>query len=145
MTNFMLSFTVFIEPSPTQQGALRILKYKAGRMFVGKMSSSKASKWKKAFVEQVRKHAPEQPLDCPIEIEIGFEYAFLKKHKDEDMDGIIAKTTRPDLDNLEKMVLDGLVEAGIMKDDSLVCSKRSHKLFSSAGPRITIDISRCTW
>jgi Holliday junction resolvase RusA-like endonuclease len=145
MTNFMLSFVVFIEPSPTQQGALRILKNKAGRMFVGKMSSSKASKWKREFIAKVRQHAPAVPLDCPLEIEIGFEYPFLKKHKDDDLDGIIAKTTRPDLDNLEKMVLDGLVEAGVMKDDALVCSKRSHKLFSSEGPRITIDISLCTW
>lgn len=141
----MLSFTIYIEPSPTQQGSLRILKNKAGRMFVGKMSSSKASKWKKEFVSKAKVHAPAQPYDFAIEIEIGFEYPFLKKHKDEDLDGIIAKTTRPDLDNLEKMVLDGLVEAGILKDDALVCTKRSHKFFSNAGPRITIDISRCTW
>jgi len=139
----MKRITVYIEPSPTQQSALRILKNKAGKMFVGKMSSSKASKWKKEFIAKVMKDRPDKPYDFPLYVEITFEYPFLKKHKGE-VD-ILPKTTRPDLDNLEKMVLDGLVEAGYMVDDSLVCSKHTHKLFSVAGPRILIDITRCSW
>jgi Holliday junction resolvase RusA-like endonuclease len=140
----MKSITVYIEPSPTQQSALRILKNKAGKMFVGKMASSKASKWKKEFIAKILKDRPEKPYDFPLEVEIGFEYRFLKKH-DHSLNEIIPKTTRPDLDNLEKMVLDSLVEAGYMTDDSLVCSKKSYKLFSPSGPRIVIDISRCPW
>jgi Holliday junction resolvase RusA-like endonuclease len=139
----MKNITVYIEPSPTQQSALRILKNKAGKMFVGKMSSSKASKWKKEFIAKVLKDRPDKPYDFPLYVEITFEYPFLKKHKGE-VD-VLPKTTRPDLDNLEKMVLDGLVEAGYMVDDSLVCSKHTHKLFSVSGPRILIDISRCSW
>ena len=139
----MKRITVYIEPSPTQQSALRILKNKAGKMFVGKMSSSKASKWKKEFIAKVLNDRPDKPYDFPLYVEITFEYPFLKKHKGET--DVLPKTTRPDLDNLEKMVLDGLVEAGYMVDDSLVCSKHTHKLFSVAGPRILIDITRCSW
>lgn len=139
----MKNIIVYIEPSPTQQSALRILKNKAGKMFVGKMASSKASKWKKEFIEKVSKHKPDKPYDFPLCVEITFEYPFLKKHKGET--DVLPKTTRPDLDNLEKMVLDGLVDAGFMVDDSLVCTKQSHKLFSTTGPRISIDISRCSW
>ena len=112
-------------------------------MFVGKMASSKASMWKKEFIAKILKDRPSKPYDFPLYVEITFEYPFLKKHKGE-VD-VLPKTTRPDLDNLEKMVLDGLVEAGYMVDDSLVCSKHTHKLFSVAGPRILIDITRCSW
>lgn len=139
----MKRITVYIEPSPTHQSALRILKNKAGKMFVGKMSSSKASRWKKEFIAKVLKDRPDKPYNFPLYVEITFEYPFLKKHKGE-VD-ILPKTTRPDLDNLEKMVLDGLVDAGYMVDDSLVCSKHTHKLFSVSGPRILIDITRCSW
>lgn len=140
----MKSFRIFIESSPTQQSALRILKSKSGKMFVGKMSNSKATKWKKEFIAKCLSHRPEKPYDFPLEVTIGFEYDYLKKHSASERKQILPKETRPDLDNLEKMVLDALVEAGFMVDDSLVAIKHSHKLFTGC-PSITIDMARFTW
>lgn len=140
----MKSFKVFIRQAPTQQGSLRILKNKAGKMFVGKMSNSKASQWKRDFIAMISQYKPSVPYDFPLEITIGFEYDYLKKHTAIERKQILPKNTRPDLDNLEKMVLDALVEAGFMTDDSLVAIKHSHKIFTGCNC-ISIDMSRFTW
>lgn len=140
----MKNFKIFISPAPTHQGSLRILKNKAGRMFVGKMSNSKATHWMKEFIAQASKHKPSEPYNFPLEVTIGFEYDYLKKHKASDRKQILPKETRPDLDNLEKMVLDSLVKAGFMVDDSLVAIKHSHKIYTGCNC-ISIDISRFSW
>lgn len=40
---------------------------------------------------------------------------------------------RPDKDNVEKLVMDALVKAGILKDDSLVCDGALRKLWAQRG------------
>jgi Holliday junction resolvase RusA-like endonuclease len=45
---------------------------------------------------------------------------------------------RPDKDNLEKAVLDCLVKAGVLKDDSLVCDGSFRKIWAERG---ALDVS----
>jgi len=113
-------------------------------MFVGKMSNSKATHWKREFIALASKHKPASPYDFALEVTIGFEYDYLKKHTASERKQILPKETRPDLDNLEKMVLDALVEAGFMVDDSLVAIKHSHKIYTGCSC-ISVDISRFSW
>jgi len=49
-------------------------------------------------------------------------------------------TKRPDLDNIEKAVTDGIAVA-LMDDDSLVCSKRSRKIISKFGDEEGISVT----
>lgn len=140
----MISFTIIIDPSPTHQSALRVLKNKQGKMFVGKMANSKATQWKKEFMYKANAHKPAKPLDCPLEVTINFKYPYLQKHTKADKMCPLPKTTRPDLDNLEKMVLDSLAECGFMTDDSLVVKKHSSKMFSDCSS-ISIDIKPFVW
>lgn len=140
----MINFTIKIDPSPTHQSALRVLKNKQGKMFVGKMANSKATKWKQEFMYKANAHKPAKPLDCPIEITIDFTYPYLKKHTKAEKARTFPKTTRPDLDNLEKMVLDSLTQCGFMVDDSLVVKKHSSKMFSDSS-FIAIDIKPYLW
>ena len=49
------------------------------------------------------------------------------------------KTTRPDTDNLIKMLKDCMTKAGFWKDDALVCSEITEKFFGSI-PGIYVGI-----
>jgi Holliday junction resolvase RusA-like endonuclease len=140
----MINFTIIIDPSPTHQSALRVLKNKQGKMFIGKMGNSKATKWKQEFMYKAKAYKPDKPFDCPLEVTINFQYAYLKKHTKSEKGSLLFKTTRPDLDNLEKMVLDSLTECGFMVDDSLVVVKKSSKTFWNFS-QISIDIKPLVW
>jgi len=123
-----------IKPPPTHQAALRILKSKTGKMFVGKMAKSSAKKWSNMFTLLARAAwRGESPLDSPLAVDIVFVYPNLKSSKTE----YSRKTTRPDLDNLAKSVLDSLTDAGWWKDDSLVCDLRLLKIH---GPEPSVQV-----
>ena len=124
-----------IEPPPTHQAALRILKSKAtGKMFVGKMAKSSAKKWSNAFTLLAKGAWRGKPaVEGPLGVEIIFVYPNLKSSKTE----YSRKVTRPDLDNLAKSVLDALTEAGWWKDDSQVCDLRLLKIH---GPEASVQV-----
>jgi len=50
-------------------------------------------------------------------------------------DGPLIDLRKPDIDNLEKSFLDGLVAAGVMTDDSLVFDLRGVKFMHEPGGR----------
>ncbi len=45
---------------------------------------------------------------------------------------------RPDLDNVEKSVLDGLVAGGVLKDDALIVDKVSRKRYAAGIPMVRV-------
>ncbi len=51
----------------------------------------------------------------PLQVSIAFCYKRPKGQKSD------FKTSRPDLDNLSKPVLDALTDAGVITDDAIVC------------------------
>jgi Holliday junction resolvase RusA-like endonuclease len=57
--------------------------------------------------------------------------------------GRVWKWTKPDIDNLEKMLLDSMVKAGILQDDNLVVETHSGKYYGALGeaPHIQYTIS----
>jgi Holliday junction resolvase RusA-like endonuclease len=90
----------------------------------GRYSISPTHKMKK-YIENIRKYIklnyPDiEPTDKPVYLKISFNY--LGKGK-----AVVPKITRPDLDNLEKPLLDAL--SGILyNDDSQVFYKESIKV-----------------
>lgn len=76
-------------------------------------------------------------IEGPVRLEVLFVFAYAKgsRRKEEPC----YRIARPDLDNLEKAVMDALTDAGIWIDDAQVASKHSMKV---AGPvamtRVTI-------
>ena len=132
---------VNIEPTrSTHQSSLRVLKGKGGRFFVGKMSKSSHKKWVKEFESLISAARPDFPLNCETKVYLGFHFSHLKSTGKKAAETSFFKTTRPDLDNLEKSVLDSLVRTGFLVDDSLVCDKHSQKFHSpKAGIEIRIE------
>lgn len=140
-----MQFILPLPPPPTHQAALRILKTKDGRQFIGKMARSSAVKWGKAATLILRADANRfeyNTVDEPCYVHIKFYYPHTKESKREAVrEGytVIDKATRPDLDNLAKGVLDCMVDAGLLKDDGLVCQLTLAKYYADTG-QVTIDI-----
>lgn len=144
----MTMFYIPIVPPPTHQAALRILKNKAtGKMFVGKMEKSSAKKWCneaiRLMVDAKRQNCPgSAPLDEPLYVGIVFIYPHTKDSKkiaDKTGEDVVVKSTRPDLDNLSKSVLDCLVDSGWIKDDGLIVELILRKGHGES-PMVIVDI-----
>jgi len=140
----IVNIRVPIEPPPTHQANLRILKNKStGSMFVGKMANSKATQWMKLFQSYLVKWTPPEPIAGPLRVTVNFGYALLQKHRRKNGGASIieAKVTRPDVDNLVKMVLDCFVKSGYIVDDSNISSLSVSKWFHNKGPFVDVIVT----
>lgn len=102
-------FEEFVPPTTTVQQRRQNSKggylHDAGR---------KAKALWKAVLE---KHAPEKPIAGPICLCVSVVWPHTKKNRNA---GVLPKTTRPDGDNVLKMVKDVMTECGYWKDDAQV-------------------------
>lgn len=141
----MHKYILPIEPPPTHQAALRILKTRDGRQFIGKMAKSSAKKWSVAATLMMQSHfniKQAQMIDSPCIVSISFYYPHTKdseKFCKRTNQSFIAKGTRPDLDNLAKSVLDAMVDAGILKDDGLIVELGLAKYYANE-TKVVIDL-----
>lgn len=106
-----------------------------------------SSKIKKEFLKKCLPHKPESPLDCPLRVVMEFYFKRPKSHYRTGKFSHILKPdaptnhiTRPDSDNLAKMVKDALNKV-FWKDDSLVCDLHIKKIYSES-PRTEVFIWR---
>lgn len=92
--------------------------------------TGRASKAKATFIAILERHAPEKPMQGPIAVNWCMTFPHTGKTSARAESGTIAaipKETRPDLDNLSKLLLDAATTAGYWEDDAriamLSCSK----------------------
>ena len=136
---FNREFLLGIEPiRTTHQADLRILRTKDGRHFIGKTSKSSIKEWQHRFVQLCKPYAPDRPFEGPIELSLYFGFPCIKSDKRKSA----PMCTKPDFDNLAKSVMDGLVKAGFMHDDSQVVFGRVMK-FRTPDPFVGIRVNRC--
>lgn len=137
----MATISLRIEPPPTHQAALRILKTRDGRSFIGKMSKSSAKKWSVAFTQMLKEAKHKYSIkmhEGPTTVGIVFVYPHTKATAKQ-RNGVV-KVTRPDVDNLAKSVLDCMTEAGWLKDDNLIVELILRKIHSETA-QVVIDIN----
>lgn len=129
-------------PETTHQSALRILKNKAGKMFVGKMKKSDAKKWEAAFQTTLAYRKPAQPLykGAPVRIIVALFYKPPASRKCKEIEW---KTTKPDADNVVKTILDSLVDSGYIEADQKIADLRVMKLEWDFGGFIEVMIGEC--
>lgn len=80
-------------------------------------------------------HRPEHPLAGPIRLDITF---FFHRPKDKKYIGVEYKTSRPDWDNLCKLLMDAL-NGVIFVDDAQACDVRITKKYGEPGVMITVE------
>ena len=67
------------------------------------------------FISALSKYAPEKPMDGPVALTTIFLFPSDKKHPPR-----TPKTTKPDTDNLVKMLKDCMTKCGFWNDDAQV-------------------------
>ncbi len=135
-------------PAPQPRPRGRVLKKHSGQYTVAMYTPSSAKPWraavKKAFIET----SCTKIIATPVHLQIIFWFHRPDNHWGTGKNAGILKhrfadpcvIKKPDLDNLLKSTIDAMVEAGVMKDDNLVCSIECCKRFSNSHtPGATIN------
>ena len=85
-------------------------------------------------------YVPETPIaDKPICLEVYWLFPFPKSARKHEPGVPRCKITRPDTDNLNKMLKDVMTDMGFWKDDALICIERIAKYYTDE-PGIQISI-----
>lgn len=130
----MIDITLNITPPrSTAQGSSTILK-RGERLFIGRKSSSNATKAKLLFRVLLAPYKQEKALEGALFMYIEYCYPFTKRHgKKQREAGRILCTTRPDEDNIKKMLYDALVQTEVIKDDSYIQTSFFSKFYEEKG------------
>lgn len=112
----------FHECNPPTSTAQQRQFFKKGNALT--QAAKKASATWQAIVEQ---HKPIQPLTGPLTVKIGVSW--FKKGLSE----VVPRITKPDVDNLAKLIMDAMTKAGYWQDDNQVCDLRVTKYNSPIG------------
>ena len=86
------------------------------------------------FESLLQRHAPETPLEGPLYLAVEWRFA-TKTHRDG-----AYRVTRPDTDNLQKLLKDCMTATGFWKDDAQVCREEVTKRWSRERPGIHIRV-----
>ena len=70
-------------------------------------------------------HRPTAPIDAPIKLTCIWHFKPTRGHKHGEY-----RITKPDTDNLQKLLKDCMTHCGFWKDDALVCSEHCEKFWS---------------
>lgn len=147
----VLSFTADGTPAPQGSKNTTALKDKSGE-YTGKVnvyeSSKKLKPWR-AVVAAAARAARGPTIEGPAILTIEFRLERPKGHYGTGRNAGKLKPSapthhlkKPDVDKLERGILDALTIAGIYKDDSQVVSVTSWKTFAdNAPPGVTVHVS----
>lgn len=90
---------------------------------------------KKEIIKHLMPFKPKEPMQGPVELKVVWLFPKGKRHKHFEW-----RTTRPDTDNLEKLLKDCMTEVGFWKDDALVVSETVYKIWSDEPTGISIEL-----
>jgi Holliday junction resolvase RusA-like endonuclease len=100
------------------------------RFYRGRAYTSKSTR---EYMKQAIVHLDSQIAihDTPVRLDIEYIHKRPNRlNRKKDPDSRIWKTTKPDIDNLNKMVMDILTRAGTMADDNLVTEINSTQYYA---------------
>ena len=86
------------------------------------------------FESLLRQHRPETPLEGPVALTVDWHFN-TKSHKEGTY-----RVTRPDTDNLQKLLKDCMTRVGFWNDDAQVCREEVTKRWSRQKPGIHIKV-----
>lgn len=126
-------------PSATQQTHKITTRRKKGPGFY---DPAELKTVRQLFRDHLARHRPEAPLEGPVELYLVWCYPATKTHP-----AGTWKTTKPDTDNLIKLVKDEMTRLGFWHDDAQVCMELNAKCYdriSGVSFRIQSMAERCS-
>lgn len=113
-------FMAMIPPTVThQEKQVRVLN---GKPVFYEPAELKAARQK--LLDTVGQHSPERPLTGAVQLLTKWIWQAETTHEDGEY-----KTTKPDTDNMIKLLKDCMTKAGFWKDDAQVASEITEKFF----------------
>lgn len=128
----MIVFDIPGEPPRTTAQQARSGTGRNGRHYHYKTERLKAAEAQ--LIAGMMPHRPKKPLEGALELYVDWRFKAGRGHKPGE-----PKTTRPDTDNLQKLLKDCLTKCGFWKDDAQVYCEQVMKLWGDA-PGIHIEI-----
>lgn len=130
MTHIDINLTFAHLPTVTaQQKGVHIVHGKP--MFYEK---KEVKETRKLFAEKLAPYAPAEPIDGAVRLTCEW-YFYSKSHRANSW-----RTTRPDTDNLQKLLKDVMTDCGFWLDDSQVCWETVRKKWTRAEPALVIKV-----
>ena len=127
-----MKFFVNCNP-PTATAQEKKVALVKGRVVFYEPSNLKAAKSQLTF--HLLRHRPKEPLKGPLSLTVLWLFPKGKNHKDGSW-----RITRPDTDNLEKMLKDCMTRCGFWRDDAQVVKEYVEKKWSENPVGIEIEI-----
>ena len=118
-----------LEKIPTVTAQEKGIAFAGRRVY----TKNKVREAKALFRAHLAGSVPESPILGPVKLTIGWCYPLIKGKQTGE-----PKTSRPDVDNANKLIQDVMGELGWWKDDAQVCDLRTFKQWSSI-PGIYIE------
>lgn len=117
-----------IPPNATKQAA-RVVRLRNGQRICFQPKRVKDAE--SSLLSLLSAHAPETPIDvpCSVMLELVYPWRKTEPHK-ETCKGFKWRHVRPDLGNLEKLVIDAIAPRFFV-DDALIVESRNRKLWGS--------------
>ena len=136
-THIILQKAGWVPPTTTAQASMRILKSKTGKSFIGRYKNSKATAVTKELYYMLYPFRPSVPLEVPLHLNIKYVLPYRKSESKKNLKyDYMPHTSRPDSDNLCKLLLD--VMNGVFYTDDSFISKLT--FFKLRGKNQHIDI-----
>jgi Holliday junction resolvase RusA-like endonuclease len=120
-----LVFLLQFEPNPPtvthQEKKVRVVKGKPIFYMPAELAAARS-----LLAAKLKPFAPATPIEGPIHLGVSWAFTRPKSVKGD------WKITKPDTDNLQKMLKDVMTECGFWKDDAQVCSENIEKIYRNA-------------
>lgn len=129
-------FMPMVPPTRTEQQH-RVVFSKTGHPVF--LRDPKLQKARELLAENLKPHIPEKPFEEPLAVSIFWVFPYKKSIPKKKIGKVIPKDTRPDIDNLNKNLLD-VMNGNYWNDDSQVVRFTSAKAWYSE-PGIFIRIT----
>ena len=128
-----MEFFMKMKP-PTATAQERKIKIINGRPVF--FDTQKVREARAILMNHLSMHTPKRPLEGPIELQVTWLFPKGKGHKDGEW-----RVTRPDTDNLEKLLKDCMTRTGYWRDDAQVVREVVEKKWSADPTGIQIKVS----
>ena len=124
---------------PPPKGTAQQQKIVARGRFITKYDPPNVKEMKRIFTSELIPHAPAEPLEGALSLEVLFAYPYRKGDAKKAQGRDMWKNTQPDCDNLVKGLNDIMEKLGFFKNDGQIASLTMYKIWAET-PRVEIEL-----